>query len=473
MTPTAAPAHHSGSARTVYTGAKRPRTRHKILGAGDTERGDLLDRAWGRSTPSLALPLGIDAAQRWRHTAEAHERFVGRGNLGKPPESVRPVVLESWERSHRLEVNPDAAGPPIVLTDDALTEAREANPLRHVMPVVQDLLVRDASEAGVIVAVTDAEARLLWADGDQSLLRGAERIHIAHGAVWSESAAGTNAVGTALVVGELVQIFGSEHFAKAVHPWSCTAAPIRDPHSGRVHGTLAIAGRDDVASPQSALLIRSAVAAVEAELRLHVPTQLAPPDAASLRVLGRDRGELTFSGRVAELSLRHTELLMLLTLNPDGLTAAELAELMYEHDAAEVTVRAELSRLRKAWPQLLTPGRPYRLRVALRTDAAEVADCLQRGAHRRAVDLYRAPVLPRSDAPGVITYRRQLHSWLRTSLLRHARADVLLRFARSPAGQDDAELWQACLARLPYGSRRREEVGAALDALDSSLRGRP
>ncbi|WP_129667146.1 transcriptional regulator [Phytoactinopolyspora endophytica] len=386
------------------------------------------------------------------------------------PSKVRPVVLESWRRSAELHVNPDTPGPPVVLVDDDLEAARETHPLRHVMPAVHELLVRDAAEAGVMVAVTDADARVLWVEGDPNLIRGAEGINILSGSAWSEADAGTNAVGTALVVNDVVQIFGSEHYAKVVHPWSCTAAPIRDPHTCQSVGVLTIVGKDDVVSPQSALLIRSAVAAVEGELRLYRPEPLGAADTAYLRVLGRERGELTVAGRTTELSLRHTELLVLLALNPNGLTAGQLAGLMYEHDTAEVTVRAELSRLRKSWPALLAPSRPYRLNVELRTDAADVSECLQRGAHRRAVDLYQAPLLPRSDAPGVVSYRSHLHSWLRTSLLRHAGADVLLRFARSAAGHDDAELWQACLVRLPYGSLRRAEVASALNVIDSALR---
>lgn len=420
------------------------------------------------SSHSLALPPGVDPMQRWRSTAQAHESFVSTAAM---PTTVRPLVRESWLRSLAHRVDPEVPGAPVAMAEDEIIDARRTHPLNGVVQLVQRILVDHASDAGVIVAMADADARLLWVEGDASLLRQAESINVVRGSIWSESAAGTNAIGTALAVEDLVQIFGSEHFTKIVHPWSCTAAPIHDPLSGDICGFLNITGRHDVASPQSALLIRSAVAAVEAELRLRRSSHGTP--VAYLRTLGRERGELTLGGTTSQLSLRHTELLLLLSMNPDGLTAGELAWKMYEHDAAEVTVRAEMSRLRKAYPFLLAPTRPYRLRVTLQTDAAKVTDCLQRGAHRQAIELYRGPVLPRSEAPGVVEYRNHLHGWLRLALLQHAGVDVLMRYARS-AARHDLELWQACLDRLPYGSPHRAEVSAAVKSLhDAYAAARP
>jgi hypothetical protein len=413
---------------------------------------------------SLALPTGVDPAQRWRDNVQAYEAFLRSNQL---PRSVRPVVRESWRRSAELRVDPDSRRAPIALVDHELDEARQTHQLAPVMPAIHQLLIEDAADAGVMVAVGDAAGRILWVDGDPNLVRRAEAINVTSGAVWTECAAGTNAVGTCLVINDLVQVFGSEHFTRSVHPWSCTAAPIRDPRSLQTTGFLTLVGRDDVASPQSALLIRSVTAAIEAELRWSQPVATRRPDTACFRVLGRDRGELELNGQTSEISLRHSELLFLLSVHPDGLSADELALKMYESDPAEVTVRAEMSRLRKAVPTLLAPSRPYRLQIPLRTDAAEVTDCLRRGAHRRAVELYRGPVLPRSDAPDVADHRNHLHGWLRQTLMRHASAEVILGFARSPSGREDLELLQACMNRLPYGSPRRAEVSAAIHNIDS------
>lgn len=417
---------------------------------------------------SLALPQGADPVSRWRITARAHEDFLRSGPGGHS--EVRPVVLESWRRSAALHVDPDRPGSPISLTDGALAEARATHPLRHAMPVVRRLLVDDAADAGVLVIVGDAGGRILWAEGDDDLRRRAERMHLMAGATWREDAMGTNAIGTALALADTVQVFGSEHYTRSVQPWSCTAAPIRDPLTGHVIGVLDITGGAAVVAPQSAFLVRSAVAAVEAELRLLGVTEgTAAAPGSRLEVLGRPRGQLTHRGRTIELSLRHTELLLLLAEHPDGLPAGDLAWQLYERDAAEVTVRAEMSRLRKTVPDLVSPAGQYRLQTELRTDAMAVADRLTGGDHRGAVELYKGELLPRSTAPGVVALRYRLHGWLRNVLLQSGDTEALRAYATSPAGREDVQIWRACLDGLAPDSPHRAEAAAVLTGLDVEL----
>lgn len=417
---------------------------------------------------SLALPHGSDPISRWRITARAHENFLRADPRGHA--EVRPLVLESWRRSAALHVDPDQPESPITLAGDDLAEARALSPLRHAMPVVRRLLIDDAAEAGVLVIIGDADGRLLWAEGDDDLRRRAERMHLMAGANWGEDAMGTNAIGTALAVGDTVQVFGSEHYTRTVQPWSCTAAPIRDPLTGHIIGVLNITGGAAAVAPQSAFLVRSAVAAVEAELRLLGATTTAATAAGSrLEVLGRPRGRLAHRSRTVELSLRHTELLLLLAEHPDGLPASELAWQLYEHDAAEVTVRAEMSRLRKTVPDLVSPAGQYRLRTELRTDAMDVTEQLTRGDHRAAVELYKGELLPRSTAPGVVALRHRLTGWLRNVLLQSGDGEALRSYATSPAGREDIQIWRACLDGLAPGSPQRAEAAAVLTGLDGEL----
>jgi transcriptional regulator of acetoin/glycerol metabolism len=82
--------------------------------------------------------------------------------------------------------------------DDALEVWRQSHPLASVMPVIRRLLVEDASDAGLLVAVSDAAGRKLWVEGHNGLRTRAEQMHFVAGALWSEDRAGTNAPGTAL-----------------------------------------------------------------------------------------------------------------------------------------------------------------------------------------------------------------------------------------------------------------------------------
>lgn len=421
---------------------------------------------------SLALPSGVDVELRRRAASRALSRFLDTSDMS-PEFGIRPLVAESWRRSREYHVQPSAL-PPTTLAADDLRDVRMSHPLRHVLPVIERLLAIDATDAGMIVVIGDANGQALWVDGDPSLLRRGERVNLVPGSSWRESDVGTNAIGTALATDGAAQIFSQEHFAIGVRPWSCAAAPVHDPITGDQWGFVDVTGGDNVAQPLTAFVIRSTVAAIEAELRLHANQRsIARPrrrkSSARLSVLGRDRGVLVVDNHAVQLSLRHSELLYLLSISPTGLSASELAWRLYEHDAAEVTVRAEMSRLRKNLPSLVSPSRPYHLSAELRTDAAEMGQYLERGAHRQALESYRGPLLPRSMSPYIAEKREHLQNWLRESLIRHGAADVLLRYANSPEGHDDAEVWRACLERLPYGSPRRAEVSSAISAIDRRL----
>jgi transcriptional regulator of acetoin/glycerol metabolism len=332
------------------------------------------------------------------------------------------------------------------------------------MPVIRRLLVEDATDAGLIVAVTDAAGRLLWVEGEPGLRRRAESMHFVEGASWDEGHAGTNAPGTSLALDHSVQIFAAEHFARNVSPWSCSAAPIHDPGTGELLGALDLTGGDDVAAPQTLALVRATVAAVESELQLHRlrrPVTIhsgrgrQPGQLTKLTVLGLDRALLSFPGRHVSLRARHAELLLLLTENPDGLSVDQLAVALREHDGARVTIRAEMSRLRAALAELQLESRPYRLRQPPRTDVADVRQALRLGNYAAALRAYRGLILPLSDAPGIVTMRDELHQSIRAAALAERDPELLLELAESPAGRLDLELWQAGLLALPTDSPRR------------------
>jgi transcriptional regulator of acetoin/glycerol metabolism len=344
--------------------------------------------------PWLALPDGRPSASLTRQLRAAHERLVTRCGLpgdGLPIDhAVRSVVRDSWRRSLGSGVDPDGQAPPVELLDDDLLAYRAAHPLAPVMPVIRRLLVEDAEADQMIVAVTDAGGRMLWVEGDSRLRSRAAGMHFVEGARWSEDVAGTNAPGTALAVDHAVQIYGSEHYRRPVQPWSCSAAPVHDPFSGALLGAIDVTGGDHVASPHVLTLVRATVAAVESELRwLHReqatrrPAPPLPRPAPRLEVLGRERARLLRPSGSLELSLRHSELLLLLAeaaVTGEGRSATQLAAECHPGEAAAVTIRAELSRLRRLVGADLVGSRPYRLLGRLETDLDQVRRLLARGA---------------------------------------------------------------------------------------------
>ncbi|WP_312182039.1 GAF domain-containing protein [Arthrobacter sp.] len=406
---------------------------------------------------------------------------------GELPDTLRPGVKESWQRSLRHHPNPDDARPILAFAGGDLQAYRASHPLASIMPVIQRLLVEPGRESGLLIAVGDQLGRLLWVDGDPQLRRRAEDMMFMPGADWSENSIGTSAPGTALATGRSVQIAGAEHFSLQVHPWSCTAVPVHDPDSGAVLGVVDITGKEEAVAVHTLALVQAAVTAAQTQLRVErlqaqAPERVQMPSRRpslyqdSLQILGTDSAVLCLGGSSLQLSLRHSELMALLALHPRGLTAEELAVLAYPEESSVGTVRAEMLRLRKLLARVAPHGadmvprsRPYRLPRELVVDAGQVRSCLERGAHRLALNIYRGEVLPHSQAPGITELRRGLSSVLRESVLAEAGIDTLLQYLRLAEAADDAEAWRLALRLLPARSPRRAGIIAGLQRIERDL----
>ena len=402
----------------------------------------------------------------------AHERFVTTGQVSS--REVRGVVADSWRRSQRSGVDPEVQNAPVDMGGNDLSTYRSSLALAAAMPVVRDLLVAPGSDAGWVTALTDDVGRMLWVEGDVSLRRRVEDVGFVEGGVWREDCAGTNALGTALATDRPVQVVEVEHYARKVQPWNCAAVPIHAA-SGQVLGVLDVTGGPTVASGLVMSLVRATVAAVEAELAraAATPTTKNPvivlngTSTARLRVLTSPTVHI--SGVDVRLSLRHAELLLLLARHPAGLSADELAVLLSEHELSDVTVRAEVSRLRRLVGPLLSESRPYRLTAPLRTDVDMVHALLEAGDVDAALTAYPAPVLARSVAPGVERIRDELAADVRAAVLASPLPGVVSRWLASDAGADDWQAWERLAWLAPKGSPVHVRAVGRLDLLGHRL----
>ena len=147
-----------------------------------------------KRNPWVAIDVSTDPLAHARTLAQAHERSLASAET---PVGVRALIADSWRRSLTAGVAPEADGAPVVLTDEELADARERSPLAPAIEAILDILSGLDAEARHVVAIGDAEANLLWVTGDLAAVDLAREMHFQEGAAWSESAAGTNAVGTA------------------------------------------------------------------------------------------------------------------------------------------------------------------------------------------------------------------------------------------------------------------------------------
>ena len=387
------------------------------------------------------------------------------------------MVVDSWRRSARIGIDPDRVSAPVDLSDPDLAALRRSHPLAAGIPTARRLLLQP--DAGWVAALTDDTGRLLWVEGDRSVRRSIEQIGFVEGGVWREDTAGTNAPGTALATDAEVQVVGAEHWARSVHPWSCAAAPVHAP-DGRVLGVLDVTGGPAAGTPMAMSLVRATAAVLEAGLAMSSGDRAWPGGAhqvdvheARLQVLGAHAGVLSVpvdsgGGRV-RLSRRHAEILLLLAEHPAGLSGDELAVLLSDDELSDVTVRAEVSRLRRAVGPLLSESRPYRLTRVLRTDVDTVRDALALGDTAAALTAYAGPVLPRSEAPGIDRIREDLSTDVRAAVLAARDPELLFRWVAADEGADDWGAWRALAACTPPASAAHLRAVARLHAVEHRL----
>lgn len=411
-----------------------------------------------------------------------HERFVAgeidASYLAASP--IRPVVAKSWQRSLAKGVDPDQQVAPASSVAVAVARLRDTHPLAPALPVIRKLLVDDAVDSGVVVAVTDADGTLLWVEGDRTACRKAEAMNFVPGADWSERGAGTNAPGTALALDTELQIRGGEHFSRIVQPWSCTAAPVHDPDTGALLGAIDLTGGPQVAASQTMALMRATAVAVQNHLALlRLTGAVAEPVAPKPRVvvLGADRPRWVTTDeyghlRATPLTGRHADIIVLLWRHPEGLSADHLAVLLDDKDLDVVTVRAEMSRLRKVIGPTYIASRPYRLLAPVDSDVADVFAALDGGDVEAALARYPGPLLPQSVSPSIARLRTELSASLRGAVLAESargRPGLLRRWLELPEGRDDRDGWSTLHHTESLGPVGRAQAGGHLAGLDFEL----
>ncbi len=185
-----------------------------------------------------------------------------------------------------------------------------------------------------------------------------------------------------------------------------------------------------------------------------------------VKVLGQE--EVWFNDERLELSERSLEILVLLALHPEGLSPEVLHGYLYSNeDITLVALRSAVSRLRALVPISTYPDL-YRIKVPFTFDANDCEEAIATGDVRAALELYRGPLLSKSDAPAIREARLFLEEQLRQGVIHSGDAETLLPLAETL--RDDLELWQAAHAALSASDARLPLVRAQLHRVTQELR---
>ena len=186
-----------------------------------------------------------------RGVLRAWEKFVEQGTIST---ELRTDIAASWKRSqsYQIAINRDMAPlmPEAEVYRHRLDNALLANCARPALDRARKFLGESIS----MMILTDASGVIIETEGDERAIDGGREIHLEDGGRWSEADIGTNAIGTAVALGQPVQIHGNEHFCTKVQRWTCAAAPIYHPIDSMLLGVIDISGPAETFSPQSLAL---------------------------------------------------------------------------------------------------------------------------------------------------------------------------------------------------------------------------
>src|SRR6476619_414557 len=384
----------------------------------------------------------LEAVRAWMSFVEQGDRVEGL---------VRPEILRSWERSAPA-VGIDVREAP--LADESDTRSFwQGSPLQVAVERVEQELRRTAEDGDLVVAVTDAQTRILWTYGGRVMRRKAETVNFVAGGRWDDTSVGTNALDLATRNDAPSMVFSAEHYAEIVHNWVCWAAPVHDPVSGEQLGVIDLSTTWDRTHPIGLATARVMARLIETAMpdstsHPRTPRQVADDrPGLSLHLLGA--AEARLDGQRLLLNRRQTEILALLAMHPEGLSLEHLHALLYGDQLVTLsTLKAEVSHLRSALGGQLS-SRPYRLMMPVSTDVDHVLTLLRGGHVGAAVEAYGGDLLPGTNSPALGELAEYVAVAVREALLADPEPDAVVRY--SELAPYDSEVIEVCLARL--GSR--------------------
>jgi hypothetical protein len=249
---------------------------------------------------------------------------------------------------------------------------------------------------------------------------------------------------------------------------TATGRPLtKVPASWGTDGRLAIPpGGGRVALPSGVVAIAESVGPAEEAYVVRSAARLGRGGRplARLTLLGRDHATLEVDGRTTKLRPRLADILALLCDHPEGMSASALCAALHGDEGSSASVRVEVSRLRKLLGPWIDTDR-YRLTCDFETDVRRIEGLLTGGAVREAAECYPGPLLPHSEAPGIVRERERVETWLRQAVMTADDTEALWAWVHSTTGEEDFGAWKRLLTQLEFRDPRRSLCAARVGEL--------
>ena len=185
----------------------------------------------------------------------------------KVDKSVSEIIKESWERCRAFGVDREH-GKGKRVSEPEMDEIFKKNEgLMSVAIPLMKRMYQVVKGSGFSVMLTDGNGYVLETIGDEEIMKKAEELNFLKGAIWTEEAVGTNAIGTAIHIDQPLQTIGTQHYCKTQHSWTCSAAPIHD-EKGNVIGCIDMSGESGKAHIHTLGMVITAAYSIESQMEI-------------------------------------------------------------------------------------------------------------------------------------------------------------------------------------------------------------
>ncbi len=187
--------------------------------------------------------------------------------------TVRSEIYDSWKRCKSYGVDPmNGRGNDIYKVPIKLKIEENAELILVTRPIMESVY-NIVAGSGFAIMLVDKEGYIIHIIGDKHIMKRADELNFVKGALWTEKAVGTNAIGTALYLDKPVQTIGAEHFGVNQHSWTCSGAPIHD-SEGNIIGCINMSGNCYDAHSHTLGIVMAAAKSIEKQLELTLANKL-------------------------------------------------------------------------------------------------------------------------------------------------------------------------------------------------------
>lgn len=200
-----------------------------------------------------------EAAKDWEQFVNGEERFLHQ---------VPDIIIESWERCQASELSPLDDRRHQSLDNEAFQASLASKEkLIEVAHPFMTNLYKFVKGTSFVVVLANEEGYILEMFADDDVWKNPLTRNFFLGASWQECVAGTNAIGTAVVLKEAIQVSGAQHYCQKHHCLTCSAAPIFD-IDGKLIGIIDISGPYHASHVHTLGMVVAAAEAINAQIRI-------------------------------------------------------------------------------------------------------------------------------------------------------------------------------------------------------------